>query len=115
MTSTILKVHSTIDIITNSSTEIYVEASQSTIKGVKDLINALFSSVGSDQIANDVFEFKLVGDRDEDDSYKDDSYKDVSLKVTVKDAVKDNNSLIIAAKILSDLTGLFSIDSQYDG
>lgn len=56
-----LRVHSFIDIITNSSTEIYVQASDSTVKGVKKLIDALFKSMGVQYKAADMFEFSFSG------------------------------------------------------
>jgi len=56
----IIKIHSFIDVITNSSTEIYVRASQSSIDSVKKLVNSLLAFAGNKQTADDLFEFKLV-------------------------------------------------------
>ena len=49
-----------VDLITNSSTEIYVEATQSTIKTIKELINNILESAGDGVTkADDLFTFEL--------------------------------------------------------
>lgn len=55
-----IKIHSFIDVITNSSTEIYVQASESTIKSVKELVNGLLKMGGSTKTADDLFTFELI-------------------------------------------------------
>ena len=114
-----LKIHSFIDIITNSSTEIYVQASDSTIKSIKSLVNSLLAIGGSSLKCDDIFIMKLVSDRDEyedeededEDSGYDEDYSDISVSVN---PIIEGNDAKIASKILSDLTGLFHIDANND-
>lgn len=104
----ILNIHSFVDLITNSSTEIFVEASQSTIKAVKDMVNALLRMADSTKTADDLFEFSL----NEEEGYSDSGYKNVSLVVKAKE---DSEDARIAAKVLSNLSGIFSIEGCYNG
>ena len=113
-----IHIHSFIDIITNSSTEIYVQASEHTIKNIKSLVDSILSIGGSPLKCDDIFIMKLVSDReededdeDEDNDYRDDDYSDVS--VSVNPIIEGDNARI-ASKILSDLTGLFNIDANND-
>ena len=99
-----VNLHSFVDLITNSSTEIFVEASQSTIDAVKEVVDNLLEVAGSDLKADDLFEFEL-GEKEGWDYYV-----DRSLKVTAK-----NPDCERTAKILSNLTGLFGIDAVYNG
>ena len=116
MNSINLRVHSFIDIITNSSTEIYIEATQHTIDGIYKLIDALLQISKSDLKSTDLFDIvlfdKYASDSDDEDDSDDDSYKDVSVKVTAKDSTDENAK--IAAGILSALTDLFYINAKTD-
>ena len=112
-----IHIHSFIDIITNSSTEIYVQASEHTIKNIKSLVDSILSIGGSPLKCDDIFIMKLVSDReedededeDEDNGYDDEDYSDVS--VSVNPIIEGDNARL-ASKILSDLTGLFNIDAN---
>jgi len=64
MKQIIIPVHSFIDVITNSSTEIFVNVTNNTIQYAKDLINTILKESGSDKTADDLYEF----------SFKDDDY-----------------------------------------
>lgn len=55
----IIKIHSIIDVITNSSTVTYVMANDNTIKMIKDLIKALVPGSDPDQL----FTFSLVNEK----------------------------------------------------
>jgi hypothetical protein len=118
MESAILRVHSVVDVITNSSSEIYVEATEHTIDNVKELVDNLFSLAGSPLKCDDVFDITLKNrnapDEDEDESYYDETYPEVDLVVTPKEGVTSEESKI-ASRILSSLTSIFSIESQYNG
>lgn len=59
-----LKLHSTVDIITNSSTVVYTQATESTIDTFKRLINAVISITGENYTAEDLFDFTLKWDQD---------------------------------------------------
>ena len=112
MTKVTLHIHSFVDIITNSSSEIYVEATENTIKNVKTLVDSLLAIGGSSLKSDDLFELSLLDPNgDENSSYSDD-YPTVDLVVKAKTI--DKNA-IIAAKILSSLTDIFNIECSYNG
>ncbi len=60
MKSIIIPVHSFVDLITNSSSEVYVMADEGTISAIKDIINHLLKIGGGTQSADDIFEFDLI-------------------------------------------------------
>ena len=59
MTITI-PIHSFVDLITNSSSEIFVSADANTVKAVKKLIDNILKASGSDKTADDLFEISLL-------------------------------------------------------
>jgi len=79
----IVKTHSVIDLITNSSTEMFIDYSGS-IDHIKELVNYILSSEGV--TCDDVFELKIVnsytGEDWEEDEYQEDPSE---LKFIVKD------------------------------
>jgi len=143
MKSLRIPLHSFVDLITNSSSEIFVQAHDKTIVAVKEVINNLLKGVGSDKTADDLFTIELGIEVDNPESYeerkisgkgytvmlststpegaaalkeKQDDYEypaKTDIIVTPKDGTNEN--LVLAARTLSDLTGLFSIDSRYNG
>jgi len=156
-TTLIIPIHSFVDLITNSSSEIFVAADENTVKAIKKLVDNIITASASSEVvitADDLFTFEIVtlcynekyaevylNESDlrkkkkeieeiidnEDGKYtaeqveaaetwefKDDDegyYPKTSVRVEVKN--KDNKSAVAAAKILSDLTGLFSIEASY--
>ena len=67
MKSIIIPIHSMIDVITNSSSEIYVAANKNTIKAIKKLINDLINASQKEPTAHyipytadDLFTFEIV-------------------------------------------------------
>ena len=93
----ILKIHSMVDLITNSSSEVFVSADQSTIDGVKDIVNNLLKIGGSTLTFDDLFRAEIDSD---------------GITVTV---INDSPEAQKVAGLLSNLTGLFSIDATYNG
>lgn len=89
----IIPVHSFVDLITNSSSEIFVSADQDTVNAVKKLVNTLLTAGGGKLTADDLFTFKLAGN---------------DLDVTAKDTSPD---IVLAAQTLGNLTSLFGIDA----
>ena len=100
-----IPVHSFVDLITNSSTEIYIEADKGTFKSVTEMINKILDLGGSKMKCDDLFTIELG---------KEEEYSS-SVSLIVKS--RDENSELgkKTAAILSDLTGLFSIDAAYNG
>lgn len=113
-------VHSFVDLITNSSTEIYIEATEKTVKAVKDLINKLLLSAGSAVKCDDLFTVEIdkegFKDRYEEDyeDYKSDSDEGRSVSLMVKCRDTNNKAGKEAANILSSLSTLFNIGERYN-
>ncbi len=55
-----IPIHSFVDVITNSSTVIYVQVHGKTVELMKDLVNYLLQKGGSEKTADDLFDFKVV-------------------------------------------------------
>jgi len=62
MEKLIFYIHSFSDIITNSSSEIFINSNKKTIDAVKTLINWFLEHGGSTKKADDLFIFKVVRD-----------------------------------------------------
>jgi len=60
----IIPIHSFIDVITNSSTSVYVGCHDNSIKFANELVDDLLKAASSDKLADDVFEFKIQADFD---------------------------------------------------
>ena len=54
-----IPIHSFVDLITNSSSEIFVSADESTVKAVKKLIDNILKASGSDKTVDDLFEIGI--------------------------------------------------------
>ncbi len=59
MKSYYIPIHSYSSLITNSSSEIYVQATEKTVEAFKEIINASLQLAGSELKADDLFEFEL--------------------------------------------------------
>ena len=55
-----IPIHSVVDLITNSSTVIYTQASNNAIKTAKEIINLVLKEAGTGQDADDLFDFRVV-------------------------------------------------------
>jgi len=74
-----IPVHSVIDIITNSSSEIFCNSEKS-IEPAKDLINEMLRLMGSDKTCDDIFEISLEDSNDENfEGYEGESYIDIKV------------------------------------
>lgn len=60
-----LKIHSTVDVITNSSTVIYTMATKQTINAAKTLINSILQLAESDLTEDALFDFSIELDEDD--------------------------------------------------
>lgn len=59
-----MKILSISDVITNSSSEVFTYYTESSIKEVKRLIDAILKAGGSDKTCDDLFEINLTFDED---------------------------------------------------
>lgn len=96
--------HSFIDVITNSSTEIFVGCHSNTIAFAKDFINELLKVSKSDKTADDLFEFEIVGENDNE-------YNFDERRLVIK-AKEDSDIVINLSKKMKDI---FCIDGVYNG
>ena len=55
-----INLHSIVDVITNSSTEMFMTCHSNTINNVKNLINIILKNGGSDKTADDLYDIKLI-------------------------------------------------------
>jgi len=90
-----IPIHSVVALITNSSSEIFVSADESTVKAIKKITNDILKAGGSTQTADDLFTFELDG-------------TDVSVTAKLPE-------LASTARTLSNLTNIFNIDGEYNG
>lgn len=100
-------IHSFIDIITNSSTEIFVAANNNTVKNIKNLVDSLLSISKSELTFDDLFTIELIDQNSYHDYYKETC-------VSVKPINKDIETKVVS-DILSNLTDLFEINAEYNG
>lgn len=56
-----IPIHSFVDLITNSSTEIYIQSTDKTVDMVKNLVNAILDASGSTYTCDDLFVIKSGG------------------------------------------------------
>lgn len=100
------------DIITNSSTEIYQEATEYTVSAVKEIINTILKIAGSDKTCDDLF---IVAIDYEDmleryfDSYipdiKDDELREKADKIVsgnIHDSLKDLYQKLVDADLIGE-------------
>lgn len=96
-------IHSVVDVITNSSTVIFTNATNSTIKSFKGLIDAVLKMGQSGLCADDLFIFELSKDDDED------------IELIVKCINPEDSNAIIAKDIMETLISTYDIDGERDG
>lgn len=98
------KLQSLNDVVTNSSMEVYQEATQYTVDAVKDIINVILKISGSDKSCDDLF---IVGINYEDmlDSY----FEDILGKSDIDEIYLD---MIEEIRCRKDNTGHFISDSE---
>lgn len=95
----IINIQSITDIVTNSSTEVFIRIKEIAINTVKELINNLLKISGSTLQADDLFTIEILYDDSSD------------LMVTPK---QDTTECIEAAEILSSLRSLFKYEVYED-
>ena len=99
-----LKIHSLVDLISNSSSETYISASAQTFEYAKEIIDGLLKLSGSSLVCSDLFDVFV----DDDDN---------SLVVRAKGTLPQDK-LDLATKIgryLSNMVNTYNIESQYNG
>lgn len=122
----LIPIHSFVDLITNSSTEIYVSATDQTVKAVNSLIQNMLSIADTSLKASDVFEVSLQAIVQDPKTYEEtltpissaDEAKDNKisreLSIVVKEPYTNNEAAKKVAKTLADLSSTFIIEEQYE-
>jgi len=120
-TSIILSIHSFVDLITNSSSETYITASDKTVKVVKDIIKLFLENANIATPVDELFDVKLVYTREEYDEKKKkyvewehegtSEYTPSRVKISVKPGVTDFGELV---KVLNNLNGAFQSVEFYN-
>jgi len=78
-----IPMHSIIDLITNSSTEIFVH-SEASLKPCKELINEFLFQMGSMQTCDDIFDISIEVDKNSAEQYKEYYLEDADSEEDVK-------------------------------
>lgn len=103
-----IPIHSMIDVITNSSTEIFVSTSESSIESVKGLLQDVINLGGGDKKVDDIFDFSIEDDGEESWT----GYSQNDLIIKVKEGIPDRDQY---GNIAKRFLNIFSIDACYDG
>lgn len=106
MKKLIIPIQSFIDVVTNSSTEIFVEATTHTKNHIISMVDEILKAGGSSKTCKDLFEVKLIDPTEEDEWCDDKSYIEVTAK---------NSEYSEAATYLQTLCDIFDITADYDG
>jgi len=104
-----INVHSFIDVITNSSTEIYVSVGTNTVNFIKNIIDTTLKMAKSDLRSDDLFIFDIESDGE--NWY---GYEESSLIVTTKENVPAE-AKEIAKNITENLLNIFDMEACYNG
>ena len=117
-----IPIHSFVDLITNSSTEIYIQAKQKTVDTVKAIVNHLLAQQNSSYTVDDLFDISLVNTTLEDENRflvkhdkepREAEYTDeIQLRLAPK--LEDEHTMAVA-KLFQDMINTFEIDAAYHG
>jgi len=103
--------HSFVDLITNSSTEIYIEATDKTVESIKGIVDNILKLGGSNLKCDDLFTIELNPEEvAAEPNYC--GYKNIGLIVKCRDEGSELGRE--TAKVLANLTNLFSMDAMVD-
>lgn len=97
-----VNIHSVIDAITNSSTEIFINTNN--VGALKEFINGMLKSIGSDKTFDDIFEVQITEPRTRCE------YFEVDELILIP---KDTTQEVINFTHL--VQRIFSIDATYNG
>lgn len=131
MKSLIIPIHSFVDLITNSSSQVFITADAKTIAAVRDMVDNLMKVAGSPLRSVDLFDIDIVdayyhktraennaavaaGEADESEIQHLFGEGDYPAKTAIRVTPKLNTpESATAAKYLSSLTKMFSLEAHY--
>ncbi len=99
-----IPVHSIIDVITNSSTEIYTYAKDSAKEFAYEALNEILKIAGSDKKAEDLFDVSIVT---EESSWRDEPESEIIIKA--------KNSSVSNMNIFQAFFNCIYQDAEYNG
>lgn len=124
-----VKIQSVSDIITNSSTEVFMIYDEAAFKSIKELVNAILALGNNDKTFDDLFEIKAsvseyffeeypeYEGKDENEilekAREADKWKDGYPYVNGYEVIAKDPSDANAAKILSNIDNIFDTYAQY--
>ena len=118
MTNTLrIPLHSFVDLITNSSSEIFISATDSTVTAIKKLVDSLLLAGGSKFTADELFEITIEDHPHYDKGDQDYFERELGQRkqvVVIKTKI-DSPAATQAAGILANLTESFFIQERYNG
>lgn len=115
--SIVLNIHSFVDLITNSSSETYITATNKTVTAIKNLIKLFLENANIATPVDELFDVKLVYTDYDDETEKEveregtSEYHPSRIRVTVKPGVKDFGELV---KLLNKLNDAFTATEIYN-
>ena len=98
------------DVVTNSSMEVYQEATQYTVNAVRDIINVILKISGSDKSCDDLFTIS-INYEDMLDSYFDCDWRYPSTEVSI---VPKGEASPADVTILNKINDLFNVEACYN-
>ena len=112
-----IPLHSFVDLITNSSSEIFISATDSTVTAIRKLVDSLLLAGGSKFTVDEMFEITLEDNphyEKEDQDYYERDLGQRKQVVVIKTKI-DSPAASAAAGILANLTESFFIQERYNG
>lgn len=117
MTTLRIPLHSFVDLITNSSSEIFISATDSTVTAIRKLVDSLLLAGGSKFTVDEMFEITLEDnphyEKEDQDYYERDLGQRKQI-IVIKTKI-DSPAATQAAGILANLTESFFIQERYNG
>jgi hypothetical protein len=97
----LLKIHSIIDVITNSSTEIFTFANNDAVEKAYEMLNEILKISNSDKKAEDLFNIRIVPDISQIDNY-----------ICKIEDIEEAESIFNSEKIINMFKEYFSLSNK---
>lgn len=108
MKKLIINTHSFVDVITNSSTEIFVTTHDKSVEMIKSIIDTFLEAAGSDKKADDICKVYIKKDEDNEANWKD--HPEASLVIDIL-PVGEGEKI----NLNEFLKSVFDITAEYNG
>lgn len=140
MKSIVINIHSFIDVITNSSTEIYCNAKDNALEMIEEVVQKVLTAAGSDKKFSDLFECWYIAwdamERQDDEELEEKDFTKEEIKKIkdwkiltwqevdkVKEFMRDEDWSFLSVKVtaknsdedFADLFDIFEYEESYNG